>query len=121
MTDEEFKFNKECIEKIPPAELRSIHDRVLRIVDLARFSPAGPLPMGYCDKCPGDGKFRLRQPCFIFLETHESLCAYHFVEKRERELCKEYLEALKPKKPFPVAELKYGSLVPLDVEDFSRI
>lgn len=25
------------------------------------------------------------------------------------------------KKPFPVAELKYGGLVPLDVEDFSRV
>lgn len=26
-----------------------------------------------------------------------------------------------PKEPFPVAELKHGGLVPLDVEDFARI
>ncbi len=25
------------------------------------------------------------------------------------------------KKPFPVAELKYGGLVPLDVEDFAKV
>ena len=26
-----------------------------------------------------------------------------------------------PKEPFPVAELKHGGLVPLDVDDFARI
>lgn len=99
-------FDRECIEKIPPAELRTIHDKVLRIIDICMLSPAGPLPMGYCDKCPGDGKFRLKQPCFTFLQTRESLCAYHFLEKRERELCKEYLDAHRPK---------------LDLEDFAKI
>jgi hypothetical protein len=99
-------FNKECLEKIPPAELRAIHDKALRIIDLARLSPAGPLPLGYCDKCPGEGKFRLKQPCFTFMETRESLCAYHAMERRERELCLEYLEAHGPK---------------LDLKDFARI
>lgn len=99
-------FDRECLEKIPPAELHAIHDKVLRILDLIRLSPYGPLPLGYCDKCPGEGKFRPKQPCFTFIQTRESLCAYHFVEKRERELCKEYLEAHRPK---------------LDLEDFAKI
>jgi hypothetical protein len=99
-------FDRECIEKIPPAELREIHDKALRIIDLARLSPAGPLPLGYCDKCPGDGKFRPKQPCFAFMETRESLCAYHAMEKLERELCREYLEAHRPK---------------LDLKDFAKI
>lgn len=99
-------FDKQCLERIPPAELRAIHDKVLRILDLIRLSPAGPLPLGYCDKCPGEGKFRFRQPCITFIDTRESLCAYHFVERRERELCKEYLEAHRPK---------------LDLADFAKI
>jgi hypothetical protein len=53
--------------------------------------------------------------------TGECWCRKHYFEKRLDEACKEYLEKLKPKKPFPVAELKYGSLVPLDVDDFARI
>jgi hypothetical protein len=54
-------------------------------------------------------------------------CAWHFASELEEKLCKEYMEMLdrtsinKPKEPFPVAELKHGSLVPLDVDDFARL
>ena len=104
MTDAE--FDKMCLERISPHALSEIHDKVLRILDLVRLSPYEPLQLGYCDKCPGEGKFRTRQPCFTFIQTRESLCAYHFAERRERELRKEYLEAHRPK---------------LDIADFARI
>lgn len=118
MTD----FEKKCIENIPPDDLRDITDEVSRRTKLA-FSRVGDLPVEYCTEC--EKMYRrenlIRTPCVVDVVRMTAKCAWHFASELEEQLCKEYLEARKPKKPFPVAELKYGSLVPLDVDDFARI
>lgn len=117
MTD----FDREVLEKIPPDDLREIVDSVKTKVDNL-FDDADKLGMPrstYCSEChPAE---RRLQYVVSSVLTGECWCRKHYFEKRLDEACKEYLESHKPKKPFPVAELKYGSLVPLDVDDFARI
>lgn len=120
------EFEKKCVERIPPDELRNITDEVHRRTKLA-FSRLGDLPVEYCTEC--EKMYRrehlIKTHCVIDVVRMTATCAWHFASELEEKLCKEYMEMLdrtnKPKEPFPVAELKHGSLVPLDVEDFARI
>lgn len=113
---------KKCAGSIPPEELRRIMDEVIRRTTM-EFERLGELPMEYCTECAVmHGRENLLKPHFIVdVERMRATCAWHFAKELEEKLCKEYMDARIPKKPFPVAELKYGGLVPLDVEDFARI
>ena len=73
------------------------------------------LPYVRCTECPPD---EIKQRCVCDIMEGTALCAKHWIEKRVREL-----QAAEPivKEPFPVAELKYGGLTPLDVDDFARL
>lgn len=73
------------------------------------------LPYVRCTECPPDN---IKQRCVCDVKEGTALCARHWIEKRVREL-----QAAEPtvKEPFPVAELKYGGLTPLDVDDFARL
>ena len=73
------------------------------------------LPYVRCTECPPD---RIKQRCVVNIVDGTAICARHWIENRVREL-----KAAEPtvKEPFPVAELKYGGLTPLDVDDFARI
>ena len=120
------EFEKKCVERIPPDELRNITDEVHRRTELA-FSRLGDLPVEYCTEC--EKMYRrehlIKTHCVIDVVRMTAVCSWHFAKELEEKLCREYLDMLdrtkKPKAPFPVAELKHGSLVPLDVEDFARI
>lgn len=73
------------------------------------------LPYVHCTECPPD---QIKQRCVCNIMEGTAMCAKHWIEKRVREL-----QAAEPtvKEPFPVAELKYGGLTPLDVDDFARL
>lgn len=73
------------------------------------------LPYVHCTECPPD---QIKQRCVCDVMEGTAICARHWIERRVREL-----KAAEPivKEPFPVAELKYGGLTPLDVEDFARL
>lgn len=95
------EFDKQCLEKIPPQEMRFICNSVeerLKII----FGGSETLPLTYCTKCK-DG---LKTRCVCEITTLESLCAQHFGEKLQRELCKKYFDEHKPK---------------LDLKDFARV
>lgn len=115
------EFERKCVENIPPDELRRITDEVKLRTERAFQEPG--LYMGYCTEC--EMMYRrehlMKTPCIVDVVRGSCTCSYHFARELEERLCKEYMEARIPKKPFPVAELKHGSLVPLDVEDFARI
>lgn len=119
------EFDKQCIEKIPPDEMRRITERVRESVALVWGNPHAPLATTTCDSCPGLSIHKITQRCICSPVTGTAICARCWAKEREEELCKEYLESLerinKPKEPFPVAELKHGGLVPLDVADFAKI
>ena len=103
MTD----FDKQCLEKIPPQEMRSIckqvEERIKKI-----FSGSVNLPYTYCSKCSEGLTFSrmFKTHCVCDAKTLESLCANHFADKLERELCHKYLDEHKPK---------------LDLNDFARV
>ena len=119
------RLDKEYLEKIPPADLREIIARVhTQVKNLFEDAERLGLPRSvYCSEChPAE---RRLQYVISDVQTGKAWCMQHYLEKKEREACEEYLvEHLgdrKLKEPFPVAETKYGGLVPLDVEDFARI
>ena len=101
------EFDKQCLEKIPPQEMRficeSVKERLKKI-----FGGSETLPYTYCSKCtedlPHSRLYKTR--CVCDVTTLESLCAQHFGEKLERELCQKYLDEHKPK---------------LDLQDFARV
>lgn len=99
-----------------------ITDEVSRRTKLA-FSRLGELPVEYCTEC--ERMYRrenlVKTHCVIDVVRMTARCAWHFAKELEERLCNDYLETMKPKEPFPVAELKHGGLVPLDVEDFARL
>ena len=101
------EFNKQCLEKIPPQELRSIVDETIRITRLA-FADRHNFCITYCTEClkKYDNKSLIKTPCIAKALTMESLCAEHFMQKLERDLCQKYLEEHKPK---------------LDLQDFARV
>lgn len=63
---------------------------------------------GICDKC---GVYRPGFACVVDRSFTCLVC-------RAKQL---FPDKPEPKEPFPVAELKYGGLVPLDVEDFAKV
>lgn len=104
------EFDKQCLEKIPPQEMRSIckqvEERIKRIWGgseqqfLCNYT--------YCTKCSEGQTFSkmIKTRCVCDILTCEALCAQHFAEKLERELCQKYLDEHKPK---------------LDLTDFARV
>ena len=115
------EFERKCVENIPPDELRRITDEVMWRTARAYEQPG--LHVDYCTEC--ERMYRrehlMKTPCVVDVYRGVCICSYHFARELEEQLCKEYLEAHKQKEPFPVAELRNGGLVPLDVEDFARI
>lgn len=101
------EFDKQCLEKIPPQEMRSIckqvEERIKKI-----FSGSVNLPYTYCTKCSEGQTFSkmIKNRCVCDILTCEALCAQHFGEKLEKELCQKYLDKHKPK---------------LDLTDFARV
>ena len=118
------EFDKQCIEKIPPHEMRRISETVRIRVAKVWGNPNAPLVTTTCDSCPGLSIHKIPQRCICSVVTGQSICAECWSKECEEKLCKEYLEALErinqPKEPFPVAELRNGGLVPLDVADFAK-
>lgn len=100
-------FDKQCLEKIPPQELKSIADEAIKTTRLA-FSDRHNFCISYCTEClkKYDNKSLIKTPCIANILTLDCLCAEHFRQKRERELCQKYLEEHKPK---------------LDLQDFARV
>ena len=96
------EFNKQCLEKIPPQEMRSITQQAEERVKII-FGGSEKLPYTYCSKCR-EGTTKTH--CVCNIQTMESLCALHFLEKLERELCQKYIDEHKPK---------------LDLQDFARV
>lgn len=76
------------------------------------------LPYVHCTECPPD---EIKQRCVCDIMEGTAMCAKHWILKRIDELKANELKANEPKEPFPVAELKYGGLTPLDVDDFARL
>lgn len=107
MTD----FEKECLEKIPPSELRAIDDRVLDMLRKATEMKPSPFSYyGWCDHCPGTGVYKRehmpKQPCICRPYEMDTICASCWAKEQEEKLCREYIAKHKPK---------------LDLEDFARI
>lgn len=100
-------FDKQCLEKIPPQEMRSITKQAEERVKII-FGGSETLPYTYCSKCSEGAALSkmIKTRCVCNIQTMESLCALHFLEKLERELCQKYLEEHKPK---------------LDLQDFARV
>lgn len=92
------EFDKQCLEKIPPQELRSIADETMQRVRLA-FADRHNFCISYCTEClkKYDYKSLIKTPCIAYVLTLEYLCAEHFRQKLERELCQKYLDDHKPK------------------------
>lgn len=74
------------------------------------------LPYVRCTECPPD---EIKQRCICNVMDGTALCAKHWIKKRVKELLEPAMPTVK--EPFPVAELKYGGLTPLDVDDFARL
>ena len=101
------EFDKQCLEKIPPQELRIICDETIKRVQLA-FKDRHNFCIAYCTEClkKYDYKSLIKTPCIANVLTLDCLCAEHFRQKKERELCQKYLEEHKPK---------------LNLQDFARV
>lgn len=76
------------------------------------------LPYVYCTEC---GSNAIKKPCVCNIVEGTALCAQHWIKKRVQELKELRKEAMKPKEPFPVAELKYGGLTPVETDGQSLI
>ena len=103
MTD----FEKQCLEKIPPSDLREICDRAFFITKAA-FGDVRNFSFQYCTECSKfyPTKHLNKVPCIVNAFEMTSLCSSHFLEKKQKELCQKYLDEHKPK---------------LDLKDFARI
>jgi hypothetical protein len=101
------EFDKQCLENIPPQVMRiickQVEERITKI-----FGGSVNLPYTYCSKCSESLTFSkmFKTRCVCDVTTFESLCANHFAEKLESELCQKYLDEHKPK---------------LDLNDFARV
>lgn len=104
------KFDKQCLEKIPPQEMKRICNEVeVRIVKIFGGSVMSPYcAYTYCTKCRQGQTLSkmIKTRCVCEIQTGEALCAHHFTEKLQRELCQKYLDEHKPK---------------LDLQDFARV
>lgn len=101
------EFEKQCLEKIPPSDLREICDRAFFITKAA-FADVRNFSFTYCDECSKlyPKKHLAKVPCITNYFEITALCSSHFLEKKQKELCQEYLDKHKPK---------------LDLKDFARI
>lgn len=109
------------ISSLTDEELIAIKEKVF--LDVRRIwgrDMADQLPITECTRCPGPSHLKCKQRCIVDMLNYEALCPSCWAEKRESELINEAI-LKKPQIPFPVGELKHGSLVPLDLEDFCRI
>ena len=105
------EFEKECLEKIPPSELRSIHDKVDEMLRKAAGMNPNPFSYyGWCDHCTGDRLYKRehlpKQPCICRPYEGDTICVTCWAKEQEQKLCREYIAKHKPK---------------LDLEDFARI
>lgn len=108
-------------ELLDADELLDIHEKVfVEVRNIWGTDTVRQLPITECTRCPGPPHFKLKQHCIVDMVNHEALCPSCWSQKREQDLINAAI-VKKPKLPFPVAELRHGSLVPLDVEDFSRV
>lgn len=108
-------------EIISDEELIAIKEKVF--MDVRRIwgsDMVNQLLLTECTRCPGPTHLKRKQHCIVDIRNCESWCASCWAQKRESVLINEAI-LKKPKIPFPVAELKHGTLVPLDLEDFCRI
>lgn len=101
------EFDKQCLEKIPPQDLRKICDLSFQKTRLA-FSALRGLTFTYCSECEKSyPKKHLRKvPCIVSVLEMTVLCSNHYMQKLEKELCQKYLDEHKPK---------------LDLTDFARL
>ena len=109
------------ISSLSDEELIAIKEKVF--LDVRRIwgtDMVRQLPITECTRCPGPSRSKIKQHCIVDMLNYEALCASCWAEKRESDLINEAI-LKKPNIPFPVGELKNGSLVPLDLEDFCRI
>lgn len=101
-------FDKQCLEKIPPADLKEICD-VSFYKTKAAFGDLRNLSFTYCSECEKEKRNinGLRKvACIVSILDMSALCSRHYLEKIQRESCKEYLDKHSPK---------------LDLKDFARI
>jgi hypothetical protein len=109
------------ISSLTDEELIAIKEKVF--LDVRRIwgsDMADQLPITECTRCLGPSHLKRKQRCIVDMMNYEALCPSCWAEKRESDLINEAI-LKKPQIPFPVGELKNGSLVPLDLEDFCRI
>lgn len=109
-------------EILTEAERKQVVEKVKDM--LVRALSMKPSPFShvtYCYHCPGSPLERIKRPCLCRPSEGDAICPSCWALEKEKELMDMLVKAKKPKEPFPVAELKYGGLVPLDVEDFARI
>jgi len=101
-------FDKQCLEKIPPNDLKKICEFSFYKAKAA-FGDLRSLSFAYCTEC--EKKIHningLRKvPCIVSILDKTALCSSHYLEKIQRESCKEYLDKHSLK---------------LDLKDFARI
>ena len=103
----ENEFDKQCLEKIPPQDLREICDRAF-LITKAAFGALRNLTFTYCSECEKSypKKHLQKVPCFVSVLEMTALCSNHYMQKLENELCQKYLDEHKPK---------------LDLTDFARV
>lgn len=103
------EFDRQCIEKIPPADMREIIAGAKFDADQV-FEHADELsmPRGFCSNCQRNGE----EPVFGFLIfdilTGRSWCRKCWADKLTRERCQAWLD-------------RDACRIPLDYEDFIRI
>lgn len=103
------EFNRQCIEKIPPADMREIIAGAKFDADQV-FDHADDLsmPRGFCSSCQRNGE----EPVFGFLIfdilTGRSWCKKCYEDKLVRDRCQAWLD-------------RDACRIPLDYEDFIRI
>lgn len=102
------EFNRECIEKIPPTELRRIHDESLEFTEKTFTICKNELCITTCTECARTTpvKHLGHVPCVVSILDMSTRCAACYQRIDEQRRCRQYLERHRPK---------------LDVEDFARI
>lgn len=103
------EFDRQCLEKIPPADMREIiAGAKFDSDDVFSHADEVSMPRGYCYNCQRNGK----EPVFGFLVldilTGCSWCKECYVDKLVRERCQAWLD-------------RDANRIPLDYEDFIRI
>lgn len=102
------EFHRECMEKIPPAELRRIHDESVEFTEKTFTICKNELCITYCTECARTRptRYLANVPCIASILDMSTRCASCYQRIEEQRRCRQYLEQHRPK---------------LDVEDFARI